>query len=48
VLEIAKALGKKAYEDKQFDMARYCLGLVYDLNGDNEARDMLRKISQFN
>ncbi len=48
VLGIAAALGKKAFEDKQFDMARYCLGLVYDLSEDKEAKDLLDKIAQLN
>ncbi|MDD4238479.1 MAG: tetratricopeptide repeat protein [Desulfotomaculaceae bacterium] len=48
VLGIAAALGKKAYDDRQFDMARYCLGLVYDLTEDSEAKDLLVEIAQLN
>jgi tetratricopeptide (TPR) repeat protein len=48
VLGIAAALGKKAFEDKQFDMARYCLGMVYELSEDREAKEMLNKIEQLN
>lgn len=48
VLGIAAALGKKAYEDKQFDMARYCLGMVYELSEDSEAKEMLNSIEKLN
>lgn len=48
VLGIATALGKQAFDDKQFDMARYCFGMVYELTGDKEAKSMLDKIAQLN
>lgn len=48
VLGIAEALGKKALDDKQFDMAMYCLGLLYNLTGNSEAKELLDKIAQLN
>jgi len=48
VVGIATELGKKAYEDKHFDLARYCLSIVYGLTEDPEAKALLDKMSLLN
>lgn len=48
VVGIAKELGKKAYEDQHFDLARYCLGMVYGLTEDPEVKALLEKMKLLN
>ncbi|MGI6492916.1 MAG: hypothetical protein ACOX0T_11080 [Pelotomaculum sp.] len=48
VVGIATELGKKAYEDEHYDLARYCLSMVYGLTQDQEARVLLEKMSLIN
>lgn len=48
VIGIAQALGEKALETKQIDLARYCLGMTCELTGNEEAKEMLGELAQDN